>query len=433
MDILKSLAKQYDNAEIKDQHLEAKIYAEAFGSDPDKLVEACREAARIRCSLVEKNTGTPLDLIKNMAVDNCSLSNDYILTGIEKKIGGSVIPMGVAGPVLVKGEYAKGEYYIPLATNEAALVAGVQRGMKAINLAGGISTAVTFDGMARAPLFQAPDLYSARAFCKRVVEDKEFLALLGKEIKDPFVQLQYIEPTQMGTRVFLRVVCLTGDAMGMNGVTKAAADISRKLLQLLPDWKLLTISSNMCSDKKSSHVNILHGRGKSVQAEIFIPSEVLKKVFSPIVTPRKVEQLIFNKCYLGSSISGTLGGFNVNAANAIAAFFAATGQDLAHIVSSSTAFLMAEAVDGGLHYMVSMPTLELATIGGGTNFGTAKEALKIMDCGGFGTRVEDNSNVKRLAELAIVAVAALDLNTTCAQVDQFEMADSHVKLARGEK
>lgn len=433
MDILKSLARQYEQAEIKDQHLEARIFTEAFDSDPDKLVEACREAARIRCAFVENQTGESLALIKNMAIDTCSMSNDHILTGIEKKIGGSVIPMGVAGPVTVNGEYAKGEYYIPLATNEAALVAGVQRGMKAINLAGGINTAVTFDGMARAPLLQAPDLYSARAFCKRVVEDKEFLALLGKEIKDPFVRLQYIEPTQMGTRVFLRIVCLTGDAMGMNGVTKAAADISRKLLQLLPDWKLLTISSNMCSDKKSSHVNILHGRGKSVQAEIFIPSEVLKTVFSPIVTPRKIEQLIFNKCYLGSSISGTLGGFNVNAANAIAAFFAATGQDLAHIVSSSTAFLMAEAVEGGLHYMVSMPTLELATIGGGTNFGTAKEALRIMGCGGFGMSLEDNSNVKRLAELAIVAVAALDLNTTCAQVDQFEMADSHVKLARGEK
>ena len=82
--------------------------------------------------------------------------------------------------------------------------------------------------------------------------------------------------------------------------------------------------------------------------------------------------------------------------------------------------------------MVSMPTLELATIGGGTNFGTAKEALNLMGCGGFGTSFDDNSNVMRLAELAITAVAALDLNTTCAQVDQFEMADSHVKLARGE-
>jgi len=429
---LKLIAKQYEEGKIKEQHLEATIYAEAFKSDPDNFALACREAANIRIAALEKKANVKLDAIKESSIDNCTLLEGNILTGIEKKIGGAVIPMGFAGPVIVNGEFAKGEYYIPLATNEAALVAGVQRGMKAINMAGGINTAVTFDGMARAPLLQAPDLYSARSFCKRVVEDKELLSLLGKEIKDPFVKLQYIEPTQMGTKVFIRLVCKTGDAMGMNGVTKAAADISRKLLQLLPDWKLLTISSNMCSDKKSAHINILHGRGKSANAEIFIPTEVLQKAFKPLVTPRKVEQLIFNKCYLGSAISGTLGGFNVNAANVIAAFFAACGQDLAHVVSSSTCFLQAEAVDGGLHYMVSMPTLELATIGGGTNFGTAKEALNLMGCGGFGTSFDDNSNVMRLAELAITAVAALDLNTTCAQVDQFEMADSHVKLARGE-
>jgi hydroxymethylglutaryl-CoA reductase (NADPH) len=429
---LKSIAKQYEDGKIKEQHLEATIYAEAFKSNPDNFALACKEAANIRCATLEKKTNVKLDAIKENSIDNCTLLEGNILTGIEKKIGGAVIPMGFAGPVIVNGEFAKGEYYIPLATNEAALVAGVQRGMKAINMAGGINTAVTFDGMARAPLLQAPDLYSARSFCKRVVEDEELLSLLEKEIKDPFVKLQYIEPTQMGTKVFLRLVCKTGDAMGMNGVTKAAADISRKLLQLLPDWKLLTISSNMCSDKKSAHINILHGRGKSANAEIFIPSEVLQKAFKPLVTPRKVEQLIFNKCYLGSAISGTLGGFNVNAANVIAAFFAACGQDLAHVVSSSTCFLQAEAVDGGLHYMVSMPTLELATIGGGTNFGTAKEALNLMGCGGYGTSFDDNSNVMRLAELAITAVAALDLNTTCAQVDQFEMADSHVKLARGE-
>lgn len=433
MEAMQAIVKRYGNGEIKEQHLEAVVFAEVYGSAPDKLVEACRVAARIRCELIEHQSGVKLDLIKHLSIDNCGISNGHILTGIERKIGGAVLPMGIAGPVKVNGEYAKGEYFIPLATNEAALVAGVQRGMKAINLAGGINTAVTFDGMARAPLLQAPDLYSARSFCRRVVEDKDLIDLLGKEIKDPFVKLQHIEPTQMGTKVFIRLVCKTGDAMGMNGVTKAAADISRKLLQLLPDWKLLTISSNMCCDKKSSHVNILHGRGKSVQAEVFIPTEALQKAFKPIVTPRKVEQLIFNKCYLGSSISGTLGGFNVNAANAIAAFFAASGQDLAHVVSSSTCFLQAEAVDGGLHYMVTMPTLELATIGGGTNFGTAKEALRLMGCGDFGKSFEDNSNVKRLAELAITAVAALDLNTTCAQVDQFEMADSHVKLARGEK
>lgn len=430
---LESISRQYEEGKVKDQLLEFTIFEEVFGSAADKLNEACRTAALIRCEMLEKKTGVRLPNIKKSAIDNVSYGNGNILTGIEKKIGAALIPMGFAGPVRINGEYAKGEYYIPLATNEAALVAGMQRGMKAINLAGGIATSVSFDGMARAPLLQAPDLASARAFCTRIVEDRSLLEILGRQIKDPFVRLDHIDPYQLGTKVFIRIICKTGDAMGMNGVTKAAADISRKLIELMPDWKLLTISSNMCSDKKSSHINILNGRGKSVHAEVFISEEILQKAFKPVVTARKVEQLIFNKCYLGSSLSGTLGGFNVNAANSIAAFFAATGQDLAHVVSSSTAFLQAEAVDGGLHYMVSLPTLEIATIGGGTNFGTAKEALRLLGCGEFGKSFEDNSNVKRLAEIAVTAVAALDLNTTCAQVDQFEMADSHVKFARGEK
>ena len=134
--------------------------------------------------------------------------------------------------------------------------------MKAINMAGGIITAVTFDGMARAPLYKPPICTLLAHFVKELSKMKNCFLIRKRDKRSFCKKLQYIEPTQMGTKVFLRLVCKTGDAMGMNGVTKAAADISRKLLQLLPDWKLLTISSNMCSDKKSAHINILHGRGK---------------------------------------------------------------------------------------------------------------------------------------------------------------------------
>ena len=136
--------------------------------------------------------------------------------------------------------------------------------------------------------------------------------------------------------------------------------------------------------------------------------------------------------YIGA-FSGTVNGFNVNAANALAAFFAATGQDMAHVISSSGAFVQADAVDGGVHFMVSLPVLEVATIGGGTSGGTAKEILNLLGCGGFGKSVDDNDHVMRLAEICAVAVSALDLNTACAQAAGYEMADSHVAFARGEK
>ncbi len=427
------IKQQFAAGKIRQQDLETLLFQQVYGSDPTKIRDACQAAAAIRCELVEERAGVSLPLIKRSQIDNSTLTPTGVLTGIEMKVGSALIPMGIAGPVRVHGEYAKGEYYIPLATNEAALVAGVQRGIKAINLAGGMKALVTFDGMARAPMIEAPDIAAARSLCRRVVEDAALVQQLGKEIKDPFVRLEYIEPYQLGTKVVLRLVCKTGDAMGMNGVTKAAADICRALLALLPGWKLVTISSNMCTDKKASHMNVLLGRGKSVQAEVLVPDAVLTQVFKAGVTSRSVEKVVFHKCYLGSCLSGTLSGFNVNAANTLAAFFAATGQDLAQVITSASCFVQADAVEGGLHFMLTMPSLELATIGGGANFGTAKEALTLMGCGGCGTGPDDNANVKRLAEICCVAVAALELNTACAQAAGYEMADSHVALARGEK
>jgi hydroxymethylglutaryl-CoA reductase (NADPH) len=400
------------------------------------VADACRNATELRCEFLEKKTGKTLSLIKASNVDNCSLAGgETILSGIESKIGAALIPMGFAGPAKILGQYVKPdeEIYIPLATNEAALVAGVQRGLKAINLAGGLKTLVHFDGMTRAPLLEAPDIYKAREFIEFVTGNEAYIAELQQCIPDPFVKLVDIEPYQLGTKVFLRIICKTGDAMGMNGVTKAAAEICRYILAKKPDWKLLTISGNMCTDKKNSHINVLHGRGKSIQTELTISDEILAKVFKPGVNSRSVEKVVFHKCYLGSNLSGTISGFNVNAANAVAAFYAATGQDLAHVVSSSSCFVQADATEQGLHFMVSFPCMELAAFGGGANFGTAREALNLLGCGKRGTSIDDNTSVKRLAEIAATAVTALDLNTACAQAAGYEMADSHVKLARGEK
>lgn len=431
---LKEIKSKYIAGEIKSQNLESAVFTEVYGSDASKVADACDAAARIRCESIEEATGVSLEQIKNTRLDNATLvGGERLLTGIEGKIGAATIPFGVAGPIQINGQYVNEKVYIPLATNEAALVAGVQRGIKAINMSGGLKTLVHYDGMTRAPLIEAPDIEKAHEFCKRISTDKELFEQLGRQSKDPFVRLEDIEPYQLGTKVFLRMAFKTGDAMGMNGVTKASADITRFILAMMPDWKLITISSNLDTDKKSAHINVLKGRGKSVETEVFIPTEVLSAVFKKGVNPRSVEKVVFHKCYLGSCYSGTIAGFNVNAANAVAAFYAATGQDLAHVISSSSCFIQADATDDGVHFMASLPCMELATIGGGTMFGTANEALKLIGCGGFGKSVDDNRNVLRLAEIAAATVTALDLNTACAQAAGYEMADSHVKLARGEE
>jgi len=433
-ELLAQIKQDFIVGKVKQQHLEMEVFQKVYGSDPAKVKEACNDAALIRAEAVEEKSGVALNSIKNSRVDNGNLvGGETITPGIEMKVGAALLPMGIAGPVKINGEYASGEVYIPLATNEAALIAGVQRGIKAINLAGGLKTMVHYDGMTRAPLIEAPDIYEAQKFCAKVRTDQEFIKELNTCVKDPFVRLEYIDPYQLGTKVFLRMVFKTGDAMGMNGVTKASADISKHLLSKLENWELITISSNLCTDKKNAHINVLNNRGKAVETEIFIPEEVLKKVFKKGVTSRKVEKVVFHKCYLGSCLSGTMSGFNVNAANSIAAFFAATGQDLAQVISSASCFVQADAKEDGLHFMVSLPCLEVATIGGGTMFGTAKEALRLIGCDGFGSSIDDNKNVLRLAEIAAATVTALDLNTACSQAAAYEMAESHVRLARGEK
>ena len=434
--MLEQIKTEFFGGKIKTQDLETEFFVRAYNSDPKKVAEACRDAAELRCEFLEKKTGKSLPLIKNAKIDNCTLvEGKTILSGIESKIGSAMIPMGFVGPAKIRGEYVSPdeEIYIPLATNEAALIAGVQRGLKAISLAGGIKTLVHFDGMSRAPLIEAPDIYAARKFIEGAKNNPAYIEELQACIPDPFVKLTGIEFYQLGVKVFLRLICVTGDAMGMNGVTKAAAEISRYILKKLPDWKLITISSNLCTDKKNSHINILHGRGKSVETEVYVSNEVLAKVFKAGVNGRSVEKVVFNKCYLGSCLSGTISGFNVNAANTVAAFYAATGQDLAHVVSSSSIFVQAEEVEKGVRFMLSFPCLELAATGGGTNFGTAREVLRLLGCDVRGKDVFDNRSAKRLAEIAATAITALELNTACAQAAGYEMADSHVKLARGEK
>ncbi|MBZ4664846.1 hypothetical protein [Mahella sp.] len=431
---LEKIRKKFKDGQIKQQNLEEEIFKAVYASDAARVKDACKDAAILRCEVIEENTGVQLELIKTTQVDNCALlSGGRILPGIEMKVGAAIIPLGIAGPMRIKGEYVKDEMvYIPLATNEAALIAGVQRGIKAINMAGGVNALVRYDGMTRAPLLEAPNIYEAEKLCIRLKTDKDLIVRLGGYVKDPFIRLEKVDPYQVGSKVFLRMIFKTGDAMGMNGVTKASADIVKALLEELDNWELITISGNLCTDKKAAHINVLNGRGKSVETEIFIPEEILKKVFKKGVSSRKVEKVVFHKCYLGSALSGTISGFNVNAANPIAAFFAATGQDLAQVTGSANSFVQADAVEGGLHFMVSFPSLEIATIGGGTMFGTAKEALQLIGCGNVGTSIDDNKSVMRLAEIIASATTALEINTACAQAADYEMAESHVRLARGE-
>ena len=384
--------------------------------------EANKRAAEIRLSLLEKELGLELKEIRRAYVDLSKKGT----TGIEQQIGGAITPLGIAGPLKINGEYAKGSFWLPLATNEAALVAGINRGCKAINKSGGVKVRVTRDFMARAPVLRAKDIGRASDVCKKIKEIfPELKAAAEKESR--VSKLLDIEPYQLGRLIFLRFRFSTGDSMGMNSATKYSASAVRRLLELVPDLELISLTSNLCTDKKASHINVLLGRGKSVETEVFIPKDVLQEIWS--TTPEKMHELNVAKNYQGSALSGTISGFNANVANTLAAMFIATGQDCAQLVESSSAFAWSEICDNGLRFGISMPCLEVATVGGGTEFGTALECLKMLGCAGPGK--SPGENAKKLAEIMASAATAQELNLIGTLTNDFELAESHIRLARG--
>ncbi len=420
-DVLKKLEK----GEMRLHELENIIF-ENFGKKDEKWAESCAIASEIRLMFIEKIKVKKFAGIKNHFVDAAVKPG---VIGIENQIGGIAIPLGLAGPVKISGDYAKGEFYLTAATNEAALIAGMSRGCKAINESGGATTMVTRNWMTRAPVLDMGSSKSVRELTDAINHDKNFYDKIktAAEAESKVSKLDFIETFQLGKKVWLRFAFETGDSMGMNSVTKYSANAVKEIKKRFPHAKLIALSGNMCSDKKSNHANIILGRGKSVEAEVVIKKEVLEKIYK--TDARTIEKINFTKNYQGSALSGTLGGFNANAANAVAALFLATGQDAAQVVESSSCFVTAEDQNGDLYFSISMPNLEVATVGGGTNYTTATDCLDILGCAGTGKNPGDNS--KKLAEIISVAVLAQELNLLGALANDYELAESHIKMARG--
>ena len=421
---MEEIKRKFFEGQLKPYELEKEIF-NLFDRDESKWPEACKLASEMRLEFLEKKLGISLSNIRKCFVDTSGKGT----TGIEQKIGGASIPLGFAGPLRIDGEFAKGEFFIPLATNEAALIAGLNRGIKLVNEAGGVKVKVTHDGMARAPLLIAPSIDYASKIVEEIKDREElFLAMkAAAESKSRFSRLVNIQPFQIGNRIWLRHVFQTGDAMGMNSATKYTAESIKVLLQKKPELKLIALSGNMCADKKNAVVNVLFGRGKTVHSEVFITSEKLKEIYN--LTPKTVEMVNKNKNLIGSAFSGTVSGFNANVANTIAAIFAACGQDLAQIVESSSGFTVVDAKENGLYCSLTLPSLEVGTVGGGTGFGTAKECLEMIQCAGSGKK--GGENAKKFAEIICAAALAQDLNLLCTLARDFELAESHITLARG--
>ncbi|MBI4895161.1 MAG: 3-hydroxy-3-methylglutaryl-CoA reductase [Candidatus Aenigmarchaeota archaeon] len=427
--VLESIKKDFQLGKIKPYLLEEKIFESCNNWELSNKL-----ATEWRLETIENNTGKTFPSIKNAYVKVCKNHSSTKTTGIEQQIGGCITPLGISTPLKINGEYAKGNFVLPLATNEAALIAGINRGIKILNEAGGVNTVVVKDCMTRAPLVECSDIKEAKMLYDEI-KNKGYLYKLLKQAAEEESKVSVVKemiPFQQGRFLHIRFGFETGDSMGMNSATKYSANAIKALIERHPDVKIRSLTANMCSDKKATHTNIIFGRGKSIETEIFIKASLIKKHFG--IDAETVAKLNYLKNYRGSALAGTTSGFNANAANTIAAFFVATGQDCAQLTESSSCFIDAEIIEkDGEKYLAfgaSLPCLEVATLGGGTEFGTAKECLDIIGCAGAG--ISPGDNARKLAEIIAAAVTAQDLNLLCAQANTYELAESHIRLARGE-
>ena len=387
----------------------------------DSILGNSNEATLVRRLALEKILGVSLTNIAFTTIDWV----EVVGRNIENPIGAVQIPLGIAGPLKVNGEYAKGEFYIPLATSEGALVASVNRGCKAISESGGATVRILNDGMARAPVFRVNSIVDGLELIKWVSENFDKLKAEA-ESTTRHGKLVRIEPFIVGNNVWLRCVYSTGDAMGMNMVTIATDRICKFIEKKFRKAKCISLSGNMCVDKKPSILNMLHGRGKTVVAEAVIRKEVVKEILK--TNPEHIVEVNVRKNLLGSARAGSIS-FNAHFANIVAAIFIATGQDVAQIVESSMGYTWAELTEeNDLYISVTLPSLEVGTVGGGTRLPTQKEALKILGVHGSGN--PPGTNAKKFAEIIAATVLAGELSLLAA-LAAGHLAEAHKKLGRG--
>ncbi|WP_405243473.1 hydroxymethylglutaryl-CoA reductase [Lentisalinibacter salinarum] len=371
------------------------------------------EMAEKRRGFVGERTGVRLRHVGQFSFEPSVLPGN-----IENFIGVAQVPVGLAGPLLVHGEHAEGEFYIPLATTEGTLVASYNRGMKLLRAAGGVRTTVHDDCMQRAPAFIFKSARDAREFGIWIEENIEAIREQA-ESTSSVAKLRNIEQYSASRFRYLRFDYTTGDAAGQNMVTRATRAACDWIKANYPGIDHYYLESNFATDKKSSQVNVLHTRGKRVTAEAIIPGDLLSSVThapaSLVLRGRQVANL-------GAMLSGANNN-GAHSANAITAMFIATGQDVANVAESSAGIIHAELTpEGDYYFSITLPSLIVATHGGGTGLPTQRECLEVLGCYGKG-------KVLKLAEIVAATVLCGELSLGGAIVAD-EWVSSHESYGR---
>ncbi|GJE93713.1 3-hydroxy-3-methylglutaryl-coenzyme A reductase [Phanerochaete sordida] len=324
----------------------------------------------------------------------------------ENVIGYMPLPLGIAGPLKIDGV----SFPIPMATAEGTLVASTSRGCKALNAGGGVTTVLTYDGMTRGPAIDFPNIVQAAA-ARAWIESTEGYAIIKEafESTSRFAKLQNIKCAMAGRTLYVRFATRTGDAMGMNMISKATEKALEILSKEFPEMVVLALSGNYCTDKKPAAINWIEGRGKGIVAEAVIPGKIVKTVLKTTVDA--LCNLNTKKNLVGSAMAGSVGGFNAHAANILTAVFLATGQDPAQNVESSNCITLMEPTNNGedLLMTVSMPCIEVGTVGGGTVLAPQQAVLEMLGIKGAHP-TNPGQNSQQLARIIAASVMAGELS-----------------------
>jgi hydroxymethylglutaryl-CoA reductase (NADPH) len=391
-----------------------------FHELPKDLAPA--EAAEIRRLALAELTRTPLDNIAHHSLDVTRASRRHC----ENFIGVAQIPMGICGPLRVRGNHVDGDVYVPLATTEAALVASTNRGCSAIREAGGAVVRVEDVGMTRAPVFRTSGIVQTQSFLRWIQDHYDDVRRVT-EATSSHLRLLEVRPFAFGTTVFLRFRFDSGDAMGMNMATIACDRVVTDLIEPATGVACIGLSGNYCVDKKPAAINFQEGRGKRIYAEIILDAPILHHNLK--TNARDLVEVQYRKNLLGSIAAGSLG-FNAHYANVLAAFFIATGQDPAHVVEGSLGVTCIEPRGAdGVFASIFMPDVPLGALGGGTALDTQREALAVL--GVAPDRTRPGEATMRLAEILGAIVLAGELSLMAAFTSQ-DLARAHEKLGRGE-